>query len=114
MSQIIITRSAAFSQGLTKYYTGRPCKRGHLVSRYTITAACTTCLSESRKQDRRRMMECRVGESYGLKPITVSLNPLDFEVLRDIVDIINAWRRNPSSDTKLRMLGAYVQALKFE
>ena len=41
--QNIITRQYAISNGLKKYYTGKPCKRGHVSERYTSTNKCFVC-----------------------------------------------------------------------
>lgn len=39
----IITRKDALAQGLTHYFTGKPCKRGHLAVRYASTKSCIEC-----------------------------------------------------------------------
>jgi hypothetical protein len=39
----IITRKDALAQGLTHYFTGKPCKRGHVSARYAKTANCVEC-----------------------------------------------------------------------
>jgi hypothetical protein len=39
----LITRQDAISQGLTRYFTGKPCKRGHLAERYTGNKTCCEC-----------------------------------------------------------------------
>jgi hypothetical protein len=41
----IITRQEAIEEGLVNYYSGRPCKRGHMSERRTLTAACIECLA---------------------------------------------------------------------
>ena len=43
----IITKKEAISQGLTKYYTGKPCKRGHYSLRYVKDYRCVQCQSET-------------------------------------------------------------------
>lgn len=40
----LITRLDAIELKLTRYFTGQPCKRGHICNRYTKTAACIECL----------------------------------------------------------------------
>lgn len=40
---IIIDRKSAFRAGLTRYYTGIPCKQGHLAARYVSSGACLEC-----------------------------------------------------------------------
>jgi hypothetical protein len=39
----IITRQQALAQGLRHYFTGKPCKRGHLSLKYAKTANCVEC-----------------------------------------------------------------------
>lgn len=40
----IIDKKTAASLGLTKFFTGLPCKNGHLSDRYVSTGACLACL----------------------------------------------------------------------
>jgi hypothetical protein len=40
----IIARKEAIAQGLTHYFTGKPCKRGHVGARYTKTSNCVECV----------------------------------------------------------------------
>lgn len=39
----IITREAAKTAGLVRYFTGLPCRRGHLVERQTTNRECIEC-----------------------------------------------------------------------
>lgn len=39
----IITRSQALKLGLARYFTGKPCKRGHISERYSAGGACYAC-----------------------------------------------------------------------
>jgi hypothetical protein len=39
----IITRQQALEQGLTYYFTGKPCKHGHIAKRVTKKCQCHTC-----------------------------------------------------------------------
>jgi len=45
----IITRKEALKRGLTRYFTGKPCKHGHMVERYTKSSNCVVCRSQTRK-----------------------------------------------------------------
>lgn len=40
----IITRTAAIESGLKKYFTGEPCKNGHLAERYVQSCTCELCI----------------------------------------------------------------------
>lgn len=42
----IISLSAARSAGLARYFTGRPCRRGHVAERLVSSAMCSACRSE--------------------------------------------------------------------
>ena len=53
----IITRQQAIARGLTKYFTGKPCKRGHLSERYTLTSNCAQCTIESTSRGRAKIRE---------------------------------------------------------
>jgi len=39
----IITRAEAIEQGLAYYYTGKPCKHGHVAKRQVTNHCCVTC-----------------------------------------------------------------------
>lgn len=43
MAAAIISRKDARAQGLKRYFTGRPCKHGHISQRQTSSAACFAC-----------------------------------------------------------------------
>jgi 5-methylcytosine-specific restriction endonuclease McrA len=42
----IITRAEARDAGLTYYFTGTPCKRGHLSKRHILSGSCVACATE--------------------------------------------------------------------
>jgi hypothetical protein len=37
-------RAAAFSKGGKQYFTGRPCRKGHIAKRHTVNGTCLECL----------------------------------------------------------------------
>lgn len=41
----IKTRREAANLQLHKYYTGKPCQKGHLSLRYTNTGCCVSCIA---------------------------------------------------------------------
>ena len=41
----IVSRKSAKEQGLKTYFTGNPCKRGHVSQRYTKSKTCVECNS---------------------------------------------------------------------
>ncbi len=56
ITQPIITRAEAIAQGLDRYYTGKPCKYGHVDQRYLSNGECVECQQErnNKKTERRR------------------------------------------------------------
>lgn len=44
-----ISRSDAIAAGLKRYYTAKPCKRGHIAERITTTSTCVECKSLQEK-----------------------------------------------------------------
>ena len=50
----VMTRREAFDAGLKKYWTGKPCNRGHVALRNVRTGACCDCLrfyADARQDD---------------------------------------------------------------
>jgi hypothetical protein len=44
----IMTRKQASAKGLSKYFTGSPCKNNHIAERYVQSGTCEECIRESR------------------------------------------------------------------
>jgi hypothetical protein len=40
---MIVTRTEAIERGLKRYYTGKPCKWGHIGERFTLDRRCVIC-----------------------------------------------------------------------
>lgn len=53
----ITTRSIAKARGLLRYFTGKPCKNGHVAERVTHNAACIDCKKERDKAYRGKNKE---------------------------------------------------------
>jgi len=45
----IISRADAHAAGKLRYFTGIPCRNGHLAERYVTQGACVDCLKKFRK-----------------------------------------------------------------
>jgi hypothetical protein len=58
----IISRKDALSQALKHYFTGKPCKRGHVDQRYVSTNQCCSCIKKQSKawqeNNREKSREC--------------------------------------------------------
>lgn len=51
MADPVVTRAQARAQGLPRYFTGKPCKRGHVAERYTRNLTCVDCdLAKTRER----------------------------------------------------------------
>jgi hypothetical protein len=46
----LVSRKEAIARGLDRYFTGKPCKRGHFSERYTKFTSCIACLHEYRER----------------------------------------------------------------
>lgn len=67
-----VTRAEAKKRGLTRYFTGKPCKRGHIAERSVVMAACIECrriidrscrernIERAREQDRNHKRAWRI------------------------------------------------------
>lgn len=63
----IITQMQAAKLGLNKFYTGRPCKHGHISERWTLNGACVQCnierITRKRQQVKEMMKSARAAEA---------------------------------------------------
>jgi 5-methylcytosine-specific restriction endonuclease McrA len=50
----IISRAEAKALGLKRFFTGKPCKRGHVAERRVTNRACSVCQAASYREDSRR------------------------------------------------------------
>lgn len=68
VNKLPASRQQAFDEGVVQYFTGTPCKAGHLAPRYTSSGQCSTCVNskakarakergEKFKENRQRRME---------------------------------------------------------
>lgn len=81
----IISRDAAHANGKRVYFTGEPCVRGHVATRYVSTNGCTECL----KRYNRRV-----------NPFSKDKVPADFSKL---------WRSRRLNEAQLLQLTKYLQ-----
>lgn len=63
-------RAAAAARGEDKYFTGRPCKHGHIDWRYTRNSWCVACSNISSAE-----IYARVGRADRPKPRRRSVHP---------------------------------------
>lgn len=49
----LITRAAAKREGLTRYFTGEPCIRGHISERHTVNGDCNVCACAKKRAYKR-------------------------------------------------------------
>jgi len=42
----VISREDAYTKGLNRFYTGKPCKQGHIAQRYVSGGACVECMGK--------------------------------------------------------------------
>jgi hypothetical protein len=67
MNYEIVTRAEALRQGLVRYFTGKPCKRGHISERFTNNGSCLNCQSDAAARNyetNRAMILARCGQYY--------------------------------------------------
>jgi hypothetical protein len=69
------TRNEALIAQSQKYFTGEPCKRGHIAPRYTVNALCMECNAEDRRRERKDRSFS--GGNAGIVRTTVSIRRAD-------------------------------------
>lgn len=55
----IITRAEARAQGKARYFTGKPCRYGHLDERFTRDSKCLTCSRQHSAKSRSKHISAR-------------------------------------------------------
>lgn len=55
-----ISRQEAIEERLPRYFTGEPCKHGHVSERRTVSGACIECESVTRKALAKLLAEGKV------------------------------------------------------
>jgi len=58
------TREVAMAIGLPTYCTGKPCKRGHVAPRQTVSRNCTECYKTVYKDKRKELDKKKYANSY--------------------------------------------------
>ena len=53
----IISRKDAIAKGMNRYFTGKPCKHGHIAERSVIDWCCVPCRNEERRKTHLRNIE---------------------------------------------------------
>lgn len=79
----IITLAEAREAGLTKYFSGVPCKHGHMSERYTKSNSCIECRRNIEKSGRQ--------DGKKLQPNSINVNSIPMPVLDEtrITDLSN-------------------------
>lgn len=54
MNQLPVSRSEAKLLNVPQYFTGKPCKQGHLAPKFTCSGSCTECLAGRRRDYMRK------------------------------------------------------------
>lgn len=62
----IITRKEALDRGLDRYFTGKPCKHGHVAERRVIDKTCIVCrcAADARRRAEHRELFRERGAAY--------------------------------------------------
>jgi hypothetical protein len=106
-----MTLSEAVSRGLTRYFTGKPCKRGHIAQRNTLTSACLKCMGVHQKNRRQRLNFNKLLDSQGFVEVKVKIKPDDRELLTEFIELLNKWHLEPDGTDYIKLLSDYANAL---
>ena len=78
------TRSAAIKAGATAYFTGKPCKRGHITTRPVDTSECRTCRNNRNRNRCREFARANVQVPKSEWPEIIRLYTEDKLYIRQI------------------------------
>lgn len=54
MDRMIVSRKSARNSGLLRYFTGKPCKRGHIAERLVSSSTCLVCANILKKKSQKK------------------------------------------------------------
>ncbi len=92
-----ISRSEAAEKHLAKFFTGKPCKRGHIAERYVSTGNCCECLGRYRKD--KLLTEIRVAQGELVGAVTYEyLTPEQIGVLDQFVQTFREQNAKSTED----------------
>lgn len=57
MAEKIVSRAEAIAQGLKRYFTGKPCKHGHIAQRLLPSGVCNECCNAYKRKFARENKE---------------------------------------------------------
>lgn len=57
----VVSRKEAKVRGAVRYFTGNPCKHGHVTVRYTSTGQCAACVDDAKKRHGTKSEKAREG-----------------------------------------------------
>ena len=86
-------RANAAEAGMFKYFTGRPCTRGHLTLRYTKTGGCIACNNIAHQERSKKLREVVSVKQQGLTKVTLHVHPNDVKALTDYCEALATARR---------------------
>lgn len=80
------TRTEAAAAGLRKYWSGKPCGRGHNALRYVASGTCVKCSHDNQAKFSR-------GRAPGMSAHTFMMHNEDVPAVAELVDALNAARK---------------------
>lgn len=78
-------RSEAINNGFTRYFTGRPCQRGHVADRYTKSGNCAACLLENLQAINADVKELKHKFMENTELIFLHVYDVDFDTVKIFV-----------------------------
>jgi len=88
----IISREQALAQGLTRYFTGEPCSRGHIAERQTSNTLCHECNRlryHEAKQHKATARFHQLGEVFKAQAkLEVSLDSHEMDKARSVLRLL--------------------------
>lgn len=61
-------RQSAIAYGLKRFFTGTPCRWGHVAERYTSSGGCIACIAEAQEAKGEALGRARKMLAYGFLP----------------------------------------------
>ena len=88
----LISRKQAAAEGKIKYFTGKPCKYGHIAERYVSVGTCVECNRLQAKKNQNKYKKLINDARSKLVTIQITVHPDDVVFIKDMAAALNTTR----------------------
>lgn len=105
----IMERKIAKLLGMIRYFTGKPCRNGHIASRFTQSGTCSECINVPKRLQAKIRKERRLLDSLycmHFAKITIRAFPEDWKLIFDTAVALTTYRNYNLTADSIRIMNS--------